>query len=133
MIILEDKVVLVRHNTDFPENSNKRWRVLVGKIVKDEELNVEKIEEGEEYGVDHINAICSAGSWSGITPNGYLHHFIIFSGEHFDIREVEENVHVAIVGTINDAQEEVVEGEVEGEVEEVEVKTINPELELDAE
>lgn len=124
MITLENKVVLVRYNTDYPENSPKRWRVLVGEIAYDEELKVEKMVEGEAFAVDHFNAICSASSWSGLVPSGLFKHNMLFKGEHFDVRQSENGEMVAIVGTIVE----------EAKVETTEEATpVNPETELDAE
>ena len=40
MITLGNKVVMVRFNTDYPENSPKKWRVLVGEVIFDEELKL---------------------------------------------------------------------------------------------
>jgi hypothetical protein len=121
MITLGNKVVLVRYNTDYPENSPKKWRVLVGEIVFDEELKLERLAEGEAYFVDYINAICEMTSWSGIVPSGAFKHHLLLKGEHFDIRQGENGEMIAIVGTIK--QEEVTQ----------EPTPINPELELDAE
>ena len=130
MINLGKKVVLVRYNTDYPENSPKKWRVLVGEIVLDEELKVEKMVESEAYAVDFLNAVCSMSSWSGLVPSGlYKHHFLL-KGEHFDIRETEDGLSIAIVGTIK--QEEVSEEPMQEEVTQ-EPTPVNPELELDAE
>jgi len=124
MITLENKVVLVRFNTDYPENSPKKWRVLVGEVIFDEELKLEKLSEGEAFFVDHINAICSMTSWSGIVPSGAFKHHLLLEGEHFDIRESEDGQLVAIVGTIvEEAKVEATEA----------VKPVNPETELDAE
>lgn len=124
MITLENKVVLVRYNTDYPENSPKRWRVLVGEISFDEELKVEKIAEGEAYAVDHINAVCSVSTWSGVVPSGLYKHHMLFKAENFDVRESADGISVAIIGTIvQDTKEEVTE----------EPTPINPETELDAE
>lgn len=124
MITLENKVVLVRVNTDYPENSPKKWRVLVGEIAYDEENKIERMVEGDAYLVDHINAVCSASSWSGLVPSGfYLHHFL-FKGEHFDVRQNENEQMIAIVGTIvEEAKVEAIE----------EIIPVNPETELDAE
>ena len=112
---------MVRFNTDYPENSPKKWRVLVGEVIFDEELKIERLLEGEAFFVDHINAICSMTSWSGIVPSGAFKHHLLLEGEHFDIRESEDGQLVAIVGTIK--QEEAKE----------EPTPVNPELELDAE
>lgn len=134
MITLENKVVLVRYNTDYPENSPKRWRVLVGEIVYDEDLKVEKMVEGEAFAVDHFNAICSASSWSGLVPSGMYAHNLLFNGEHFDVRQSENGEMVAIVGTI--VEESKVETTEEGTTEEEtteEATPVNPETELDAE
>jgi len=120
MITLENKVVLVRYNTDYPENSPKRWRVLVGEITYDEDLKVEKMVDGESYAVDHFNAVCSVSSWSGLVPSGLYKHNMLFKAEHFDVRETENGEFVAIVGTIvQEATEETT--------------PVNPETELDAE
>jgi hypothetical protein len=116
MITLENKVVLVRANGDYPENSPKKWIVLVGEIVLDEELKVEKMVEGEAYAVDFLNAVCSMSSWSGIVPSGAFKHHLLLKGEHFDIRQGENGEMIAIVGTIKQ-----------------EPTPVNPELELDAE
>jgi hypothetical protein len=116
MITLGNKVVLVRYNTDYPENSPKKWRVLVGEIVFDEELKLERLAEGEAYFVDYINAICEMTSWSGIVPSGAFKHHLLLKGEHFDIRQGENGEMIAIVGTIKQ-----------------EPTPVNPELELDAE
>ena len=121
MITLGNKVVMVRFNTDYPENSPKKWRVLVGEVIFDEELKLEKLSEGEAFFVDHINAICSMTSWSGVVPSGAFKHHLLLEGEHFDVRESEDGQLVAIVGTIK--QEEAKE----------EPTPVNPELELDAE
>ena len=116
MITLGNKVVMVRFNTDYPENSPKKWRVLVGDVIFDEELKLEKLSEGEAFFVDQINAICTMTSWSGIVPSGALKHHLLLQGEHFDIREDEQGQLMAIVGTIKQ-----------------EPTPVNPELELDAE
>lgn len=124
MITLENKVVLVRYNTDYPENSPKRWRVLVGEITYDEDLKVEKMVEGESFAVDHFNAVCSVSSWSGLVPSGLFKHHMLFKAEHFDVRETENGEFVAIVGTIVE----------EAKVEATEETTpVNPETELGAE
>jgi hypothetical protein len=126
MITLEKKVVLVRFNTDYPENSPKRWRVLVGEIETkhDGEIKYEYMAEGEAYAVDHFNAICSASSWSGVVPSGLFTHNLLFNGDHFDVRQNENGEMVAIVGTIiEEAKVEAPEA----------VKPVNPETELDAE
>jgi hypothetical protein len=116
MITLGNKVVMVRFNTDYPENSSKKWRVLVGEVIFDEELKVEKLSEGEAFFVDHINAICSMTSWSGVVPSGAFKHHLLLQGEHFDVREDEQGQLMAIVGTIKQ-----------------EPTPVNPETELDAE
>jgi hypothetical protein len=129
MINLGKKVVLVRSNGDYPENSPKKWIVLVGEIVLDEELKVEKMVEGEAYAVDFLNAVCSMSSWSGVVPSGlYKHHFLLL-GEHFDVRQTEDGYSIAIVGTIK--QEEV--SEQPKQETKQEPTPVNPELELDAE
>ena len=107
---------MVRFNTDYPENSSKKWRVLVGEVIFDEELKVEKLSEGEAFFVDHINAICSMTSWSGVVPSGAFKHHLLLQGEHFDVREDEQGQLMAIVGTIKQ-----------------EPTPVNPETELDAE
>lgn len=128
MIKLENKVVLVRYNTDYPENSPKKWRVLVGEITYDEDLKVEKMVEGEAYAVDHLNAVCAVSSWSGLVPSGLYKHNMLFNAEHFDIRESENGLSVAIIGTI--VKEE---GETTEEESTEETTPVNPETELDAE
>jgi len=121
MITLENKVVLVRYNTDYPENSPKRWRVLVGEISFDEELKIEKMDEGEAYAVDHINAVCSVSTWSGLVPSGLYKHHMLFNAEHFDVLESADGIAVAIIGTIvQDTKEEVAE----------EPTPVNPETEV---
>ena len=129
MITLGKKAVMVRFNTDYPENSPKRWRVLVGEVIFDEELKVERLTEGEAYFVDHINAICEMTSWSGIVPSGAYKHHLLLKGEHFDIRESQDGQSVAIVGTI---KEEVV-SELPMDEPTQEPTPVNPETELDAE
>ncbi len=126
MINLGKKVVLVRYNTDYPENSPKKWRVLVGEIVLDEELKVEKMVEGEAYAVDFLNAVCSMSSWSGLVPSGFYKHHFLLLGEHFDVRQTEDGYSIAIVGTI-EQKEQTQEEETQ------EPTPVNPELELDAE
>jgi hypothetical protein len=126
MITLGNKVVLVRYNTDYPENSPKKWRVLVGEIVFDEELKLERLAEGEAYFVDYINAICEMTSWSGIVPSGAFKHNLLLKGEHFDVRQAEDGISIAIVGTI-EQKEQTQEEETQ------EPTPVNPELELDAE
>jgi hypothetical protein len=126
MITLENKVVLVRFNMDYPENSPKRWRVLVGEIepAYDGEHKYEYMAEGEVFAVDHFNAMCSVSSWSGVVPSGLYNHHMLLKGEHFDVRQNENGEMIAIVGTI------VEEAKVEATEE---VKPVNPETELDAE
>ena len=121
MITLENKVVLVRFNTDYPENSSKRWRVLVGEIFQAEETKLETFNETEGYLVDHVKSICEMTTWSGVVKNGWLKHHLLLMGEHFDIRVDDQGQLMAIVGTIK--QEEAKE----------EPTPVNPELELDAE
>lgn len=124
MITLGNKVVMVRFNTDYPENSPKKWRVLVGEVIFDEELKVERLHEGEAFFVDHISAICSMKSWSGIVPSGAYKHHLLLQGEHFDIRECEDGQLVAIVGTIVQEEQPNVEQD---------PTPVNPETEIDAE
>lgn len=138
MITLGNKVVMVRFNTDYPENSPKRWRVLVGEVVFDQELKVERLTEGEAYFVDHINAICEMTSWSGIVPSGAYKHHLLLKGEHFDIRESQDGQSLAIVGTIKEevvVSEEPIDATVPEPVDATmpEPKPVNPETELDAE
>lgn len=128
MITLNENVVLVRLDSDYPENSPKKWRVLVGEITYNEELKAETMEECELYGVDHINAICSVSSWSGLTPSGLFKHHLLLKGEHFDVRQNENGETIAIVGTIVENTDTTPKEEATEEV-----KTINPETELDAE
>jgi hypothetical protein len=128
MITLNENVVLVRLDSDYPENSPKKWRVLVGEITYNEELKAETMAEAEVYGVDHVNAICSVVSWSGLTPSGLFKHHLLLKGEHFDVRENENGESMAIVGTI---VENTTETPTEEETDKA--KTINPETELDAE
>jgi hypothetical protein len=125
MITLGNKVVMVRFNTDYPENSPKKWRVLVGEVIFDEELKVERLLEGEAYLVDHVKSICEMTTWSGIVPSGAFKHHLLLMGEHFDVREDEQGQLMAIVGTIKqeEAKEELTQ----------EPTPVNPELELDAE
>jgi hypothetical protein len=125
MITLGNKVVMVRFNTDYPENSPKKWRVLVGEVIFDEELKVERLLEGEAYLVDHVKSICEMTTWSGIVPSGAFKHHLLLMGEHFDVREDEQGQLMAIVGTIK--QEEAKEEPTQ------EPTPVNPELELDAE
>lgn len=128
MITLNENVVLVRLDSDYPENSPKKWRVLVGEITYNEELKAETMEECELYGVDHINAICSVSSWSGLTPSGLFKHHLLLKGEHFDVRQNENGETIAIVGTIVENTDTTPKEE-----ETDKAKTINPETELDAE
>jgi hypothetical protein len=107
---------MVRFNTDYPENSPKKWRVLVGEVIFDEELKFERLLEGEAYLVDHVKSICEMTTWSGIVPSGAFKHHLLLMGEHFDVREDEQGQLMAIVGTIKQ-----------------EPTPVNPELELDAE
>jgi hypothetical protein len=130
MINLENKVVLVRANGDYPENSPKKWIVLVGEIVLDEELKVEKMVEGEAYAVDFLNAVCSMSTWSGIVPSGAFKHNLLLMAEHFYVAEDEQGQSIAIVGTLK--QEEVSEEPMQEGVTQ-EPTPVNPELELDAE
>ena len=131
MINLGKKVVLVRYNTDYPENSPKKWRVLVGEIVFDEELKLEKMVEGEGYLVDHVNAIdnCRIISWSGIVPSGAFKHNLLLMAEHFYVAEDEQGQSIAFVGKY--PQEWVSEEPMQETKQEP--TPVNPELELDAE
>jgi hypothetical protein len=116
MITLGNKVVMVRFNTDYPENSPKKWRVLVGEIFQEEETKLESFVETEGYLVDHVKSICEMTTWSGVVQNGWLKHHLLLMGEHFDIRVDDQGQLMAIVGTIKQ-----------------EPTPVNPELELDAE
>jgi hypothetical protein len=119
MTILENKVVLVRFNTEYPENSDKRWRLLVGEIESDHELKKDKLQNAEYFLVDHIVGMCAINSWSGIVMTGGFKHHLLLRGEHLDIRQSEDGSLVAYVGTfVKDTEEK---------------KPVNPELELDAE
>jgi hypothetical protein len=89
---------------------------LVGEVIFDEELKVERLLEGEAYLVDHVKSICEMTTWSGVVKNGWLKHHLLLMGEHFDVREDEQGQLMAIVGTIKQ-----------------EPTPVNPELELDAE
>jgi hypothetical protein len=116
MITLGNKVVMVRFNTDYPENSPKKWRVMVGELLESQETKWEKFVETESYLVDEVHGICQMTSWSGIVQTGWLKHHLLLMGEHFDVREDEQGQLMAIVGTIKQ-----------------EPTPVNPELELDAE
>ena len=117
MITLGNKGVMVRFNTDYPENSPKKWRVLVGEILEAEENKLETFIETESYLVDEVHAICEMTTWSGIVATGWLKHHLLLMGEHFDVRVNDQGQLMAIIGTIK-----------------VEERTpVNPELELDAE
>jgi len=116
MITLGNKVVMVRFNTDYPENSPQKWRVLVGEIYESEETKWEKFVDTELYLVDKVHAICEMTTWSGVVKNGWVKHHLLLMGEHFDIRVDDEGQLMAIVGTIKQ-----------------EPTPVNHELELDAE
>ena len=128
MITLGNKVVMVRFNTDYPENSPKKWRVLVGEVIFDEELKIERLLEGEAYLVDHVKSICEMTTWSGIVPSGAFKHHLLLMGEHFDVRLDDEGQLMAIVGTIKqEPTNEPIQEPTQPPT------PVNPETELDAE
>lgn len=122
MITLEKKVVLVRANVDYPENSPNKWHIVVGEIEKDEESGVAKVVGGESYFVDEVYGGSEFQTLSCIMPNGLYKHNFMFKGPKMDIvKQGEKELLVAMVGNIVPTEEPT------------KVVPINPETELDAE
>ena len=136
MINLENKVVLVRVNTDYPENSPKKWHIVIGGIEKNED-GIPQVEDGETYFVDAIVGGAQFETISCLMPNGLFKHNLLFTAPQFDIiKQGEEEVLVAVIGKIT--QEQITEESTEESTEETteiaeESTPINPETELDAE
>ena len=123
MINLESKVVLVRANAEYPENSPYKWHVVIGEIENDENSGIIKVKDGESYFVDEVYGGSEFQTLSCIMPNGLYKHNFMFKGPKMDIvKQGEKESLVAIIGNIVPEEETPKH-----------VKPINPETELDAE
>ena len=128
MITLDKKSVLVQLNPDYPENSPKKWRVIVGLCEFDEETRLEKLTDGEIHLVDQVVGLCYVSTWSGKLLNGKIAHMTIFNGEHFVVRKADNGYTIAYVGKVIEEKPETTTTENVNDV-----KPVNPETELDAE
>jgi hypothetical protein len=128
MINLKDnKVVLVRSNENYPENSDKKYIFTIGEIAEvEEDENLQAIVNAEVFLVDAINSDGAIVlTWSGISPNGLYKHHFLFVGKSFDVVQNEN----AIVGIISNQEVEEKSEETE-ETEKVSQVEETPETEV---
>ena len=138
MINLNDnKVVLVRNNENYPENSDKKYIFIIGQLAQVEENeNLQGIANAEVFLVDAINSDGAiALTWSGLSANGLYKHHFLFVGKSFDVIQ-NENAIVGIISNqeVEEKSEETEETEKLSEVEETpETEVGNEEPQADME
>jgi len=132
MINLNDnKVVLVRNNENYPENSDKKYIFTIGQISQHEENeNLQAVVNAEVYLVDAINSDGAVVlTWSGLSANGLYKHHFLFVGKSFDVVENDN----AVIGIISNQEvEETPETEKVSELEETpETEEVREETQAD--
>lgn len=118
---LEDKVVLVRYNDNYPENSPHKYIFTIGKIEKHQENeNLEVVVDGESFLCDTLSVAGGAcTTWSGIAPNGLYKHHFLFLNECWDVLSNGEQL-IGVVSPFieNTENNEEVSNEKEASIEE---------------
>jgi hypothetical protein len=138
MINLKDnKIVLVRSNENYPENSDKKYIFIIGQLAEvEEDENLQAIVNAEVFLVDAINSDGAiALTWSGLSANGLYKHHFLFVGKSFDVVQ-NENAIVGIISNqeVEENSEETEETEKVSEVEETtETEEVREEPQADME